>query len=703
VAHAIVFDGARDGFLAVTGLELLLDLALNQPDHLESCINAGLLRACAVVLRLHSSKAVNPALVLVAMALKEEHLEAAGEEGVVEALLSCFPCVPAKDGSLAHVGDVLAKALQCDANVQRCRAAHGTAVIFAALHEHAAHASPAVFEVFGHILALLGKPPADAVLPDRLPALLAACLARTQTSSGLLAIVAVMLAGSPQRQLEWARVGGTRAVLAAARAQRNCVHGTHYACSALAAGCSGQQQIKLDAGAKGAVELVYGVLTCHAADHKCVGTACNALNSLLNDAPANKLRLQPADLVSTLLATLAQHAGSAHVARFALSCLANLLGDEDDAAAYAAAAEARRAALAGGAGTAIVAAMRAFAYDANVVGSAAAALCGLYDDDDDDDDESPHRHGLAISCKAPSSATLAGVAEAGGMQALCTALSTFPLVERVDVTATRALRCMIARQPALATLAARCGAAPLVVAVLRRAQSTDAADGAMGALTALTASVEGASAVLQAGGCAAAQAYARGRPNDASACEYFCLLVTSVALASDDLLQPLSEGGTIEALLVALRRHTASPRVQMEGWNALTLLVGNHEHDGRRAAAVCGGGLELLRASPLRDGETAAHRSAFERVLLQAAERHDEHATGAAGCERCSALRAARRLCGMPGCACARRPGAEARSLQVCSACRGIGYCGAAHQKEHWEMEHKLTCKPRAAEGPTSM
>ena len=88
-------------------------------------------------------------------------------------------------------------------------------------------------------------------------------------------------------------------------------------------------------------------------------------------------------------------------------------------------------------------------------------------------------------------------------------------------------------------------------------------------------------------------------------------------------------------------------------------------------------------------------------LLVQAAEVHDQHALGLAGCMRCTEMRNTVRLCGLSGCARRSRLDDPTRRLLRCGTCKGRGYCCAEHQKEDWkkgETPHKLSCQKRSEE-----
>jgi MYND finger/Sel1 repeat len=44
-------------------------------------------------------------------------------------------------------------------------------------------------------------------------------------------------------------------------------------------------------------------------------------------------------------------------------------------------------------------------------------------------------------------------------------------------------------------------------------------------------------------------------------------------------------------------------------------------------------------------------------------------------------------------CACCRKPSGNGCAIQLCSKCKGIGYCGRECQTRHWKMGHKRDCK----------
>lgn len=159
VSAALLFGETRfDGFLAHTACEVLLE-CVRLPEHLDKIVEYGdVLRACALIVREHTTNAVGPAIALLSGALVPRHLEAAGQAGVVEALLSCLPDMPSpKDNeyALSAGAKVLRAALSCDANVARCRAAGGMNIVLETRQKHLLTTPPALAAVFGDLVKLL--------------------------------------------------------------------------------------------------------------------------------------------------------------------------------------------------------------------------------------------------------------------------------------------------------------------------------------------------------------------------------------------------------------------------------------------------------------------------------------------------------------------------------------------------------------------
>ena len=190
-----------------------------------------------------------------------------------------------------------------------------------------------------------------------------------------------------------------------------------------------------------------------------------------------------------------------------------------------------------------------------------------------------------------------------------------------------------------------------------------------------------------------------------------CCLLGGLLVHDAQMIDAAVEAGAIEAAVQVLRRSNlvAAGRKEMpDDFNfvpppqfvaiVIKLMTPLLPHDAaqpqqqRRMRAVHAGALPQFRAAPVAEDAVDA-RDALIAALQGAAEAHAATLNGAA-CDACDALRAAGGMCALPGCVeCAAAGNTVSASgrLQVCSVCRRVAYCCAAHQRLHWRA-HKKQC-----------
>jgi hypothetical protein len=154
--------------------------------------------------------------------------------------------------------------------------------------------------------------------------------------------------------------------------------------------------------------------------------------------------------------------------------------------------------------------------------------------------------------------------------------------------------------------------------------------------------------------------------------------------------------GAVEAACAALCREADGrdegddPALLYAASALRALLRGGHAANGRRALAATADEGKLF-AAVASSPRTLPLAEELRTLWAAACAAHDAAPRCAAGarCARCAAHVAAGALCACPGCDARRRP--DGRALARCGACRGVAYCGAEHQREHWAA-HKGVC-----------
>jgi hypothetical protein len=149
-----------------------------------------------------------------------------------------------------------------------------------------------------------------------------------------------------------------------------------------------------------------------------------------------------------------------------------------------------------------------------------------------------------------------------------------------------------------------------------------------------------------------------------------CQLIGTLAAVSPTCTALLTEKGTVELVVAALRRHAPFCRtsarwwrVENVGWWALIMVTADDPNDAGARRAINAGVLALPAASGTEDAEEAVEE---QKTVLQ-------------------------RLCAVAARRCA-ECGMETSELRRCSACGVLSYCGKECQRASWTDGHKGQC-----------